>query len=178
MKTLTQHNIIVKPSVVHGYGVFATKDIPKNTLIEECYCIITDNVDPCFENYYFAFGEKNTLPLGFGLIYNHAPHPKTTFDFNEAKKLMIIRSTQHIRAHEEIFISYGKDWFDARKIPVKRISSSQRFLNYLMGMPARAVIALSGLLITIYLMNALTATQQTQKNLQTLSMTTQQARDA
>jgi hypothetical protein len=174
MKTLAHHNILVKPSIVHGYGVFATKNIPENTIIEECYCIFTEQNDPCLANFYFAHRNKYAIPTGFGFIYNHSLIPNADYCFDEAKKLMIITSAKHIQANEEIFISYGKNWFDARNLLVKRISFSQRFLNYLSGTPVRVVIAISGMVIAMYLMNVLTAIQQTQKSLENLAMTTQQ----
>lgn len=176
-KALIQHHIIVKPSTIHGYGVFATKDIPINTVIEECYCIFSDYRDPRFKMYYFTLGKTVILPAGFGFIYNHAPTPNAVYCFDEAKKLMTITSKKHIRANEEIFISYGKDWFLERKISVKRVSLLQRLLSYLNDTPIRAIIALSGLLIAIYLMNVLTGTQRTQKTLESLSMTTLQEKD-
>lgn len=177
MKTLIQSNIIVKPSIVHGYGVFATKDIPKNTVIEECYCVISGQNDPCLENFLFEFDKKYIIPTGFGFIYNHSLTPNAVYCFDEVKKLMTVTSKEHIRANEEIYISYGKNWFDKRKISLKRISFSQRFLYYLNGTPIRAVIAISGLIITMHLMNVLTASQQTQKSLESLAMTTLQEKD-
>lgn len=179
MKALIQQNIIVKPSIIHGYGVFATKDIPKNTIIEECYCLFSDEGDPSLVNYYFGVEhtKKYAIPTGFGFIYNHSLAPNATYYIDEAKKIMVITSNKVIQAHEEIFISYGKTWFENRNMPVKRISFSQRFLNYLAGVPLRTVIVINSLLISMYLMNVLTATQQTQKNLENLAMTTQQEKD-
>lgn len=177
MKALIHHHIIVKPSAIHGYGVFATKDIPKNTIIEECYCIFSDNRDSNFENYYFQNGKKIILPSGFGFLYNHASQPNATHQYDEATNLMTITSKKPIKANEEIFIFYGKEWFQERKISVKKPSFLQKFSYYLNGAPIRAVIAISGLLIAMYLMNALTVIQQTQKIPQKLSMTIPQVKD-
>ncbi len=171
MKALTRSNIIVKPSAIHGYGVFATQDIPENTLIEECYCIFSDNPDINFEDYYFQYGRKIIIPSGFGFIYNHASIPNATHRYDEATNLLIITSKQHIEANEEIFIYYGKTWFLERNISIKKTSFLQQFLHYLNGTPARTIIAISGLLIVTYLMNVLTEPQQTQKSLENLSMT-------
>lgn len=178
MKALIQQNIIVKPSIVHGFGVFATKDIPENTIIEECYCLFSNVNNPSLVNYYFVTSKKKyAIPTGFGFIYNHSLAPNATYYIDEAKKIMVVRSNKLIRAHEEIFISYGKNWFDERNISVKRTSFARRFLHYLNGTPTRTIIAISGLLIIMYLMSVLTATQQTQKNPENLAMTTLQEKD-
>jgi len=177
MKALIQQHIIVKPSIVHGYGVFATKDIPIHTVIEECYSIVTELDDPSLANFYFAYGEKYLILTGFGFIYNHSLTPNASYRFDENKKLLIITSKKHIHANEEIYISYGKNWFQERKISVKKISILQRFFNYLSGVPTRIVVALSGLFIIMYLMNVLTAPKQIQKTLKNLSMTILQEKD-
>ncbi len=174
MDALIQHNIIAKPSGIHGYGVFATKDISKDTIIEACYCLIINQYSPDLNNFAFGHHAMRLLPMGFGSIYNHAAMPNATYYYDESKKLMIFKSTKFIYAHEEIFISYGEDWFAQRYMTVKKISLLRKFLNYLKGMPLRAAIAISGLLITMYLMNVLTATMQIEKIPKILAMTTLQ----
>lgn len=147
MDTLIQNNIIVKKSAIHGYGVFATNTIIKDEIIETCYALTTNKCDPALYDYYFGHRERSLVLLGYGFIYNHSSAPNATYLFDEDKKIMIIKALKNITKNEEIFISYGKNWFSSRNLIVKNISWCNRILRYVKKTPLRIVIVLSGLLI-------------------------------
>lgn len=115
---LLQNNIIVKHSDIQGYGVFAGKDLLPEDIIEECHILlIDDHEDLC--NYLFYGDGQHVLPLGYGCIYNHSDDPNAAFYFDPDRHLMIFKAIKPILSGEEIFTSYGQDWFSQRNIEVK-----------------------------------------------------------
>jgi SET domain-containing protein len=93
-----------------GYGVFATDEIPKDTIIEEC--VVTKDhisyINNALPNYKF-YGEKgDVIILGIACIINHNK------DFNcsvnqdlEYERVVKIVATRTIAKDEELYISYG-----------------------------------------------------------------------
>ena len=122
-KELFQGNVIVKKSkAIHGYGVFATKNFKKGDPIEECYLLVsTKGGDKALEDYYFQVGRSaNGIPLGFGMIYNHAEDPNADYKIYRKRSLMVFKASRAIKKGEEIFISYGDEgWFNDRKMKLK-----------------------------------------------------------
>jgi SET domain-containing protein len=127
--TLTRCKLELKQSPIHGYGVFADQDIAVGETIEECYMLASHRQDPAFNNYYFASANTAYLPLGFGSIYNHADQPNAEFLLDRENRIMHVFARQPIKAGDEIFISYGKDWFGFRKMKSKPVSWSFRLLS-------------------------------------------------
>lgn len=115
-KELFQNKISVKKSRTHGYGVFADKTIQKGETIEECYVLITKGKDKALEDYYFDGDGKYALLTGFGIIYNHSDEDNAEYFINVKRRLATIKALRKIMKGEEIFVSYGEDWFKDRKI--------------------------------------------------------------
>ncbi len=117
---LFRGNIVVKASPIHGYGVFAAQDFHTDDLIEECYSLLINEnkadapVD--LDNFLFNADTFSSIPLGNGCIYNHMDKPNADYEFDTESALMTITANKYIREGEEIFISYGKNWFDLRKM--------------------------------------------------------------
>jgi SET domain-containing protein len=118
-KKLFQNKLCVKKSSTHGYGVFAEKDFKKGEKIEECYMLLTKAGDSTFEDYYFDAKRKYALLTGFGSIYNHSDDPNTDYTIDVKNKLATFKADKRIRKGEEIFISYGEEWFETREIKPK-----------------------------------------------------------
>lgn len=115
MKTkLFQNKIYVKKSPRQGYGVFAGKKFRKGELIEECYIIISKGGDKTLEDYYFDAKGKYALFLGYGSIYNHSDDANADYIINIKKHITTIKADKTIQKGEEIFVSYGDDWFGSR----------------------------------------------------------------
>lgn len=146
---LIQNNIIVKKSLIHGYGVFATSPIQPQEIIEECHTLFMPKV-PALTNYLFnANLESNSgLPLGFGAIYNHSDHPNATYEIDLNTNLTTFTALRFIQAGEEICISYGKGWFSSRNAKVIEIPWWKKSWRYFRGMPFRALLII-GLIYTI-----------------------------
>lgn len=142
MKTkLVLNKVVVKKSPIHGYGVFAEKNLEPNEIIEECHTLLSDTFKDEFSRYYFAAAdEKNALPLGFGCIYNHSDQPNATYQYDPELQLMIFKAVRFIHRGEEIFTSYGKNWFDGRKLQKKEIPMWRKVWRYFAGMPLRAIM--------------------------------------
>jgi len=113
-KQLFQHKLVVKKSPTHGYGVFTLKSLKKGELIEECYIIVSRGGDKGLEDYYFDVKGKYALFTGFGCIYNHSDEPNADYIINAKKRLVTIKADRKIRKGEELFISYGEEWFTSR----------------------------------------------------------------
>lgn len=125
---LFQNHIYVKKSSVHGYGVFAGKDIKAGEMIEEAHGICfekTENLEG-WTNYYFNMGKMAFFALGYGSIYNHSDYFNATYKFDAEHSLLIFSAARDIKKDEEILVSYGKNWFSSREI--QQIETSWRYL--------------------------------------------------
>lgn len=114
-KGLFLNNVIVKKSSTHGFGVFAGKTLKKGEKIEECYFIVSRGGDKVLDDFYFeAKKNKCAVFLGYGSIYNHSEDPNASYSLNMTKRITTIKAKRTIRKGEEIFISYGEEWFSSR----------------------------------------------------------------
>lgn len=124
--------LFVNKSSIHGYGVFAGENIKKGDIIEECYCILTEECS-CFSNYAFAAKDKSSVVLGFGTIYNHSTeYQNAYFEFEPKRTLMVFKALRNIVKGEEIFTRYGKDWFQNKnliEITPSRLYQIKRFIK-------------------------------------------------
>jgi hypothetical protein len=97
------------------------KDIATDELIEECYAILTTIKDRAFKDFYFAAGERDCIPAGYAMIYNHADDPNATYEFDSVHSIVVFRALRPIKCGEEIFTYYGTKWFDCRSLKVKKV---------------------------------------------------------
>ena len=137
-KKLFQNKIVVKKSPIHGYGVYAEEIIKKGSLVEECHVLLTRHEDEDYMDYYFKAGSKrNAIILGYGCIYNHSetPNAELIFEADYSGANVIARAA--IKKGEEIFISYGKEWFDSRDMKSKE-QESKRGASKQTTKPARS----------------------------------------
>jgi hypothetical protein len=126
---LFQNKLIVKKSPIDGYGVFADKYINTGEIVEECYVLVTQGGDKGMTDYYFdADGDYGVL-LGYGSIYNHSDSPNTSYTFDTKNGVATINATRMIQKGEEVFISYGSNWFGDRGLKPKKPSLWWRILN-------------------------------------------------
>jgi len=119
-KILFQNKLIVKRSPTHGYGVFAGKRIKKGEKIEECYMIISKGGDKTLEDFYFDAKGKYAVFTGYGSIYNHSDDPNGDYDISIKNRLATIIADRTIAKGEEIFVSYGAEWFSSRGLKPKK----------------------------------------------------------
>lgn len=123
--------IIIRLSELHGRGVFATKDIEVDEIIERCPLVplgfrsryhsdpqlyrylYSQPLCPCTEcqNHGFIFH----MVLGYGMIYNHQDSPNAIWKFNWEHSYADIIANKDIKAGSEIFVSYGSKYFHNRE---------------------------------------------------------------
>jgi len=123
---LFQNKLIVKKSPINGYGVFAQKRLKKGELIEECYIIISKGGDKTLEDFYFDVDGKYAVFTGFGSIYNHSDDPNANYTINKKNRLTTIKAKKNIAKGEEIFVTYGEEWFSSRGLKPKNMLESAK----------------------------------------------------
>jgi len=116
---LKRRAIAVRPSTIHGYGVFAERRIPKGAVIEECPVLLQAYKHFELVDYYFAWQKQQALPLGYGLVYNHSARPNAATTIDTKRNLLIITADRNIRAGEEIMIDYGGAWFSNHRLDIR-----------------------------------------------------------
>jgi SET domain-containing protein len=120
--SLTSAKCQVKKSPIHGYGVFATRELLPGEIIEECRLLQPALDDPALYDYYFDMQGERSLALGNGSLYNHSNEPNGTYMADKETLICTFTATRHIQAGEEILVSYGNDWFSSRSMPLKQPS--------------------------------------------------------
>ena len=119
----TKSNSIIKESNIKGggRGVFSTTTYNKGDSIEVCPCIKVNHRDlkGIINKYVFTYDEKYSLiAFGFCSIYNHKDKPNAKWVVVNEEKLKIV-AIKPIQKGEEIFISYGTDYFSYHRIQMK-----------------------------------------------------------
>lgn len=124
--------IIIKLSSKEmGIGVFATDNIENGELIERCPMIQMDwrnkyLGDPQLHRYLYTnssckceqcqiHGVNMFMVLGYGMLYNHQDEPNTNWNFNFKDLIGDVIASKDIKKGEEIFVSYGPNYFTKRK---------------------------------------------------------------
>ena len=123
--------IEIKRSNKKGLGVFATRDIVQDTLIEVSPVILlspedTEKInDTHLYNYYFSWNEdqkSSAIALGYVSIYNHQVDSNCFYETYFEDKLIKIITRKNIKKGEELFINYNHDplseektWFEVEK---------------------------------------------------------------
>lgn len=107
----------IRPSPIHGYGVFADEDIAADAVIEECPALTLQTQEE-LRNYTFNVDSKNGLLLGYGSLYNHSNSPNAAYAYSPQHNTMVFTARKPIKKDEEILIYYGKDWFASRNATI------------------------------------------------------------
>lgn len=106
-----------------GFGVYAIDDIADNETIEECPVIemARDEFNSkVLMDYMFKISQdRYVLALGSGCVYNHRNEPNARWEYLADQKILKVVSTRSIRMGEEIYISYGRDYFKTREQNMK-----------------------------------------------------------
>jgi SET domain-containing protein len=113
-----------------GRGVFATKDIESGEIVERCPMVQLSfrtryHHDPQLSRYLYTqascpceqckiHGAYMYMVLGYGMIYNHQDDPNTEWYFHYNEKYSDVIATRPIKEGEEIFVSYGGNYFTKR----------------------------------------------------------------
>lgn len=144
---LYRAKLTVKPSSIHGYGVFAEQDFAPDELIEECYALLFTKKDQNLINYYYCTDKGSALCFGLGSIYNHSDIPNAEYIYSYEHDVMEFRALKQIKKGEEIFTSYGEQWFSSRNTKARKPSFFYRFREQLSSL--RLVIRFTLVVISI-----------------------------
>ncbi|AGE49247.1 SET domain-containing protein [Acanthocystis turfacea Chlorella virus Br0604L] len=114
-------SIEVKKSPKGGYGIFAAKAFSAGDLVHESVCLVKPDEawGPAAEDYVFSRGGLSALPLDRGALFNHSNTPNARHELTKGLKKIRIFAVKTIPKGNEIFISYGPDYFHTRKMSVK-----------------------------------------------------------
>tara|TARA_B100000683_G_scaffold169650_1_gene163499 strand:- start:628 stop:1014 length:387 start_codon:yes stop_codon:yes gene_type:complete len=123
MNSLIQsRKIEVKKSKIHGYGVFATDNIFKGEILEECHFMSIPYIKDIAKeykgifNYPFLFPIENPTelawPFGYGCIYNSSKNCNADWCIDSERRLFIFTAIKDIKKGEEICTNYedNVDW--------------------------------------------------------------------
>ena len=114
----------VRMSPLHGYGVFAVRDIAKGEIVEECYYLRLGAkwhaMDEVLKDYVFKWSRRMTqasaVVLGNGMIYNHSDDPNMGYKQSIKDKVFTFFSIKDVAKDEELLISYGQDSYAIQRI--------------------------------------------------------------
>jgi SET domain-containing protein len=105
-------------------GVFASKDYKKHELIETCPCLAEKKTnitnESTINDYIFqsCYNTDNVLiAFGYCSMYNHSNFPNASWLIKDVTKnpYISIYALNDIQQNEEIFISYGDEYWNTRQ---------------------------------------------------------------
>lgn len=124
-------SLTIKDSEGKGRGVFTTKKIKSQTIIEQSPVLIfpvkeTEFVEKTLlYNYVFEWGlnkKKRALGLGYISMYNHSYDANCIYEMDYIDNILTIITIKDIKEGEELFINYNAIpddktlvWFDKKK---------------------------------------------------------------
>jgi hypothetical protein len=101
-----------------GRMIIATKNIPRNTIIEICEILVLSKEDTALVNktdlqyYTFVYNQfQDCLVLGNGEIYNHSDDANVKYDLLliDDRIKMVFTSVCNITAGDQCFTNYSQD---------------------------------------------------------------------
>ena len=105
-------------------GMFATKYYKKDEIIEHCPTLQVSEDDINYPNkindYVFESNIEGDvlIPLGYCGLMNHSEERQNaTWTISPTNEFIHMRAIKDIEPGEEIYVSYGKDYWDERATP-------------------------------------------------------------
>jgi SET domain-containing protein len=115
--------IVIGASAGRGRGIFATQDIPAETVIETCPVIALPPKDLShierteLYNYFFKWENGGlAICLGNGSIFNHSYAPNARYDKEFDDMAIRFVAIRPIEAGEEITVNYNGNPHDQTRI--------------------------------------------------------------
>jgi SET domain-containing protein len=120
----------VAPSPDRGKGVFTTKNIPANTVIEISPVLVLKpkerKILEATKLYYYVFEWGHSkrqagMALGYVSMYNHSYDANCEYEMDYEEETITIRTVKNIKKGEELYINYNAVpndgtpvWFDVK----------------------------------------------------------------
>lgn len=124
MSSLFRHPAVaVRPSSIHGWGVFTTAALPAGTVIEECPFVAIphttqEHIDSALEPYVFSYPPDHpvatAVPMGYAMLYNHGYLPNMRWRPEQQRMLMVFYTVTTVDAGEELLHNYGEGYWEHR----------------------------------------------------------------
>jgi uncharacterized protein len=117
--------VVIKPSSLHGNGVFANQLFRPGAVIEIAPVILMEQADKDFllstmlYNYYFVVGDTKfpvALGLGYSSLYNHAYSANATYTISLKNASIKITACKTIQSGDEITLNYNGSPNDASPV--------------------------------------------------------------
>lgn len=122
--------VYIDYSLVGGRGIFALEDIKEGDLIERCILVpmelrSNDQKDRAVWTYCYTkplcdcsickeHGFLFYMVLGYGMIYNHQDDNNAEMIFDHKNYYVDIKALKNISKDQEVFVYYGKSYFNSR----------------------------------------------------------------
>ena len=117
------HKIVIHRGGENGHGVLSCDYIDAGEIVEECpYIELEDDAVKISQlnDYLFRIDDgKYALALGAGSLYNHKNQPNIKYEIDEDKKVIRFIATREIIPSEELYVSYGKNYWKSRGVKPK-----------------------------------------------------------
>ena len=125
----TNDAVEIKKSCMGDRGAFATRDITAGELVEACPLVIDarENIPygSAMDDYVFSAGDgKVAVAFGYCSFFNHDKDPNVTWKVVSDAKRILFTATRDIKKGDEMFVSYGDNYWISRKIQPKTRASS------------------------------------------------------
>jgi SET domain-containing protein len=108
----------IKKSPVAGLGIFAKKNFKVGEIIEIAPIIKEkrENIGGLVEDYLFSVPDEGMtgIALGWASLYNHSDDNNASWRVDG--DYIIVTCIKDIKKGEEIFVSYGTDYWNSRNI--------------------------------------------------------------
>ena len=115
-------SLVVRPSTIHGLGVFARRPFAAGEIVERVPCVPIPDEEMHFARMRGTIMHRYPMPdvpepgrsswmLGYGALYNHTPegHESNATWERAGERLLIFRAIRDIAPGNEITYDYGED---------------------------------------------------------------------
>lgn len=113
----------IRPSPIDGYGVFATEEIAKGEVFEQCPFVVIgeQSEDSALWHFQHSYPKVNgaivVMPVfGFGCAYNTSDEPNVTWYELPNRKVFEYRALRDIKKGEELLVNYNESIYDSEVI--------------------------------------------------------------
>lgn len=102
------------------YAIIAKTQFARGELIEVCPLVILPEIAKTVDRLKDLVFEINKdkgeygLVLGYGSMYGHSDEANVDYAYNKRQRHMFFIANRAIKAHEELTINYGKDYWQER----------------------------------------------------------------
>lgn len=104
------YNLIeIRQSNIHGKGVFAKKDMLKNTELI-CDVLVFNKKETILNDYHFPWDKNlSSICIGFGSFFNHSKIPNVKIkSIDKKKQIKTFILLKNIKKGEELTLCYNK----------------------------------------------------------------------